>query len=51
MKRKRFEELHSKALRWPRNRFEYIGIDAGSETKMGIQGEVKLSLISTDTPA
>lgn len=26
-KRKRFEELHRKALRWPSDRFRYIGID------------------------
>lgn len=45
MKRKRFEELHSKALRWPHGRFEYIGIDANSEKGMGggNEGEVPLN--------
>lgn len=27
MKRRRFEELHGKAIRWPEGKFEYIGID------------------------
>jgi len=41
MKRRRFEELHSKALRWPKERLEYIGID-GKEHNMesGKQGEL-----------
>jgi hypothetical protein len=31
MKRRRFEELHARALRWPVERFEYVGIDASGE--------------------
>ena len=27
MKRKRFEELHRAALRWPKERFRYVGVD------------------------
>jgi len=42
MKRKRFEQLHSKALRWPYGRFEYIGIDANSENGVGGRNEGEL---------
>jgi hypothetical protein len=46
MKRKRFEDLHSNALRWPRGKFEYIGIDANFEKGMGSgnEGEVTLTI-------
>jgi hypothetical protein len=27
MKKRRFEELHRKAIRWPDNKLEYVGID------------------------
>ena len=30
MKRRRFAELHRVALRWPADRFDYVGIDAGA---------------------
>lgn len=41
MKRHRFTELHRAALRWPQSRFQYIGIDAESETTtIAQQGEV-----------
>lgn len=46
-KRRRFTELHRAALRWPRERFEYIGIDAeGEELIKAQEGEVmsRLSL-------
>lgn len=31
MKRRRFEELHRAAIRWPKDRFLYIGIDAEAQ--------------------
>ena len=40
-KRRRFTELHRAALRWPRERFDYIGIDAeGEELIKAQEGEV-----------
>jgi hypothetical protein len=41
MKRRRFEELHIRALRWPRERFTYIGIDEEGDTTAQYQGEVR----------
>ncbi|KAF7790360.1 hypothetical protein EIP86_001315 [Pleurotus ostreatoroseus] len=42
MKRKRFTELHRAALRWPQDKFEYIGIDAeGEEISKAREGERK----------
>lgn len=42
MKRRRFEELHRAAIRWPRERFEYIGIDAeGQDIEKAREGEVR----------
>jgi len=29
MKKRRFEELHRAAIRWPEGKFEYVGIDGG----------------------
>ncbi|EIN12102.1 hypothetical protein PUNSTDRAFT_99521 [Punctularia strigosozonata HHB-11173 SS5] len=45
MKRRRFEELHRRALRWPSSRFEYIGVDIdagenGAEREQAMQGEL-----------
>ena len=40
MKRRRFEELHRVALRWPVGRFTYIGIDAKWEGTAAQEGEV-----------
>ena len=40
MKRRRFEELHRRAIRWPEGRFEYVGIDAEGDTETARQGEV-----------
>src|SRR5882762_5554537 len=37
VKRRRFEELHREAVRWPAERFTYFGIDAGN---MAEEGEV-----------
>ena len=45
MKRRRFTELHRAALRWPPDRFRYIGIDPGKETPTAEEGEVCLRLI------
>ena len=38
-KRPRFEELHRSALRWPKDKFNYIGIDPDHNSK-AIEGEV-----------
>ena len=42
MKRARFVELHRAALRWPKERFEYIGVDLADTEKreQAAQGEV-----------
>jgi len=39
MKRRRFEELHIPALRWPRARFTYMGIDERGDTTVQYRGE------------
>lgn len=39
MKSRRFIDLHRKALRWPVQAFEYIGIDNDGETSMDYEGE------------
>ena len=39
MKSRRFIDLHRKALRWPIQAFEYIGIDNDGETSMDYEGE------------
>ena len=43
MKKRRFEELHSSAIRWPEGKLEYIGIDGGQKrvTSDARQGEVR----------
>ena len=43
-KRRRFTELHRAALRWPVDRFEYVGIDAQGDSEAARQGEVRSSL-------
>ncbi|KAI0930547.1 hypothetical protein AcV5_007232 [Taiwanofungus camphoratus] len=46
MKRRRFIDLHRAALRWPKTRFHYIGIDAeGDEGAKAREGEVGPYLI------
>ncbi|EJF60459.1 hypothetical protein BD309DRAFT_931037 [Dichomitus squalens] len=40
-KRRRFTELHRAALRWPADRFDYIGIDADGDTELARQGELQ----------
>ena len=40
-KRRRFTELHRAALRWPADRFEYVGIDAQGDSEAARQGEVR----------
>ena len=47
MKRRRFTELHRAALRWPVDRFEYVGIDAEGDKDAAQQGEV---CIASHTP-
>ncbi|TCD64737.1 hypothetical protein EIP91_003693 [Steccherinum ochraceum] len=39
MKRKRFTDLHRAALRWPADRFHYIGIDPEKEAPSARNGE------------
>lgn len=44
MKRRRFEELHRAAIRWPEDKFHYIGIDAeGEQVALAREGEVSAS--------
>jgi hypothetical protein len=45
MKRRRFEELHRKAIRWPSSKFQYIGVDVVDEAARaeGWKGEVSSS--------
>ena len=38
-KRMRFEQVHRVALRWPADRFEYIGIDSDGEDGASLAGE------------
>ena len=41
MKRARFSELHRPAIRWPEDKFEYIGVDPeGEEKTNAAEGEV-----------
>jgi len=42
-KRRRFTELHRAAIRWPRERFHYIGIDAEGEELMKAQEGERLN--------
>jgi hypothetical protein len=43
MKKRRFEELHRKAIRWPEGKLEYVGIDSGQKPAIdkAKQGEVR----------
>lgn len=43
MKKRRFEELHRRAIRWPNGQLEYIGIDGGQKhvTDQAKHGEVR----------
>lgn len=44
IKRRRFTELHRAALRWPEDRFHYIGIDVeGQDLTPARNGEVRTS--------
>ena len=43
IKRRRFTELHRAALRWPEDRFRYVGIDAeGEDLVPARNGEVRV---------
>jgi len=48
-KRRRFEQLHRRALRWPKVHFTYEGIPLASEAdeKEATSGEVRLFLSSS----
>ncbi|KZT38292.1 hypothetical protein SISSUDRAFT_1062125 [Sistotremastrum suecicum HHB10207 ss-3] len=39
MKRRRFEDLHRNAIRWPRDRFGYVGVDLEGDTTASYSGE------------
>ena len=39
-KRKRFEELHAAAIRWPIDQFEFVGIDPDSSTGFDLQSSI-----------
>lgn len=39
----RFEMLHARAIGWPEDRFEYLGIDDDGDTTAHYAGEVRLS--------
>jgi hypothetical protein len=41
MKKRRFEELHGKAIRWPEGKLEYIGIDGDRKMDEAKKGEVR----------
>lgn len=38
----RFELLHARAIGWPEDRFEYLGIDDDGDTTQHYAGEVRL---------
>ncbi|KAM0790823.1 hypothetical protein ACM66B_004668 [Microbotryomycetes sp. NB124-2] len=44
MKRKRYEEVHRAALRWPKSKFNYIGIDNDHDVDADYEGERKFGL-------
>jgi hypothetical protein len=48
MKRKRFEDLHRKALRWPKSKFQYVGVDVEDVDHLAFaqEGEVRCSFLS-----
>lgn len=41
MKRARYEDVHRAAIRWPMDKFEYIGIDNEGDTTADYEGEVR----------
>jgi hypothetical protein len=44
MKKRRFEELHRAAIRWPKERFHYIGVDIeDNHSAQALEGEVSFS--------
>jgi hypothetical protein len=56
MKRQRFTELHRMAIRWPMDKFHYIGIDPDLDFASARQDEVSLGhcesiLFHTPTPS
>ena len=50
MKRRRFTELHRAALRWPVEKFDYVGIDAEGDTDAAQQGEVRGYCVTRTRP-
>jgi hypothetical protein len=47
MKRRRFEDLHRKALRWPKSKFRYVGVDVEDVDHFAFaqEGEVGCSFL------
>lgn len=41
MKRARYQDVHRMAIRWPEDKFDYIGIDNEGDTKPDYEGEVR----------
>lgn len=41
MKRRRFEDVHRAALRWPTTAFRYVGIDNEGQSEADYEGEVR----------
>ena len=50
MKKRRFEELHRRAIRWPEGKLDYIGIDGSQKrvTNEAKQGEVRCKNLLSD---
>ncbi|KAK4050823.1 hypothetical protein OIV83_003245 [Microbotryomycetes sp. JL201] len=44
MKRRRYEDVHRAALRWPKSKFTYIGIDNDHDVEADYEGERKYGL-------
>ncbi|GAA5991713.1 hypothetical protein JCM10908_001103 [Rhodotorula pacifica] len=44
MKRTRYEDVHRAAIRWPIDKFEYVGIDNEGDTRADYEGERKYGL-------
>lgn len=51
MKKRRFEELHRKAIRWPEGKLNYVGIDSNKKhiTDEAKKGEVRLHARASTT--
>lgn len=41
MKKRRYMELHAMAIKWPKGKLEYVGIDAVGDADAAMEGEVR----------